>query len=437
MCARSRMAIGSPCARWVGSPEPAGLPHASVGRGARSRLQKELGQRRGPRGRGGRAAGPPGRRGAGCGRGAHGYASARMWEGAVLTEPWSFRPFAGMCVREGADAGDLAPRAPRLLERVHAELRLRHYSPRTEEAYVHWIVRFLRFHGCRHPREMGAAEVTAFLSHLAVAGRVAAATQNQALGALLFLYRHVLAIDLPWLDDLVRAERPPRVPVVLTRAEVRAVLDRLQGTPRWMASLLYGSGLRLLECAHLRVKDVDFGQRHVVVRAGKGDRDRIALLPAFVVEPLRAHLTGARRQHEEDLHRGAGWVELPAAFDRKHPNAGREWAWQWVFPATRTYVEPASGQVRRHHFHESAVQKAVTEAVRVARIGKRAGCHTLRHSFATHLLEDGYDIRTVQRLLGHRDVRTTMLYTHVLQQGPHGVRSPLDKLWPDGAGGAG
>jgi len=251
----------------------------------------------------------------------------------------------------------------------------------------------------------------------------------------LFLYRHVLGVELPWLDDLVRAQRPVRLPVVLSRDEVKLVLGCLHGTARLMASLMYGAGLRLLECAHLRVKDVDFGTGQIVVRAGKGDRDRAALLPTFVIDPLRRHLEQVRRQHESDLGAGAGWVELPTALARKYPNAGRELAWQWVFPATRTYVEAGSGEVRRHHFHESAVQRAVKDAVRAAGIAKRATCHTLRHSFATHLLEDGYDIRTVQKLLGHRDVRTTMLYTHVLQKGPLGVQSPLDKLWGRSTGG--
>jgi integron integrase len=325
--------------------------------------------------------------------------------------------------------------APRLMDKVREQLRLRHYSRRTEEAYCHWITRFLRFHRCRHPREMGAPEVTGFLSHLAVHEHVAAATQNQALAALLFLYGHVLGLQLPWLDDLVRVERPARLPVVLSRDEVRRVLARLHGTPALMAGLMYGAGLRLLECAELRVKDVDFAARTLVVRAGKGDRDRATLLPAASVEPLRAHLVTVRRQHEADLQKRAGWVELPSALSRKYPNAGRELAWQWVFPATRVYVERETGQVRRHHFHESAVQRAVKEAVLAAGIGKPASCHTLRHSFATHLLEDGYDIRTVQQLLGHRDVRTTMLYTHVLQRGVFGVRSPLDRL--GGVGGAG
>jgi len=273
-------------------------------------------------------------------------------------------------------------------------------------------VRFLRFHRLRHPRELGAAEVSAFLSHLAVAERVAAATQNQALAAVLFLYRRVLGIELPWLDDLVRAQRPARLPVVLTRDEVRRLLEQLSGMPRLMASLLHGAGLRLLECAHLRVKDVDFGTGQLFVRAGKGDRDRTALLPAFLVEPLRSQVVRVRRQHENDLRAGGGWVELPGALARKYPNAARELAWQWVFPATRTYVELASREVRRHHFHESAVQRAVKESMRAAGISKLASCHTLRHSFATHLLEDGYEIRTVQRLLGHKDVRTTCS-THI------------------------
>jgi len=256
---------------------------------------------------------------------------------------------------------------------------------------------------------MGPTEITQFLSSLAVERHVSASTQSQALAALLFLYRDVLGVELPWLDGLVRASRPARLPVVLTRDEVRAVLDRLRGTPRLVALLLYGSGLRLLEGCRLRVKDVDFGARQVVVRSGKGDRDRVALLPAGVVADLQHHLSCVRRQHESDLHRGAGWVALPDALARKYPNAGREWPWQWVFPATRLYVDRSTGQHRRHHLHESATQRAVRAAVREARITKPASCHTFRHSFATHLLADGYDIRTVQELLGHKDVSTTMI----------------------------
>src|SRR5712691_5801840 len=311
-------------------------------------------------------------------------------------------------------------RPPRLFDRVREAARIRHYSRRTERAYLAWIRRFIFFHGKRHPAEMGAPEITKFLSSLAVEGNVAASTQNQALSALLFLYRDVLEQDLPWLDDVVRAKRPVRLPVVLTREEVRTLLIHMRGVPRLMAILLYGAGLRLLECARLRVKDVDFARNQLTVRGGKGDKDRMTMLPAVVKTELTRHLELAKQQHEADLRHGAGWVELPSALSRKYPNAGREWPWQWVFPATRIYVERATGQRRRHHLHESVLQRAA--------IPKRATCHTFRHSFATHLLEDGHDIRIVQELLGHRDVTTTMIYTHVLNRGPAGVRSPADRM---------
>ncbi len=291
-----------------------------------------------------------------------------------------------------------------------------------------WIRRYIVFHGKRHPAEMGAVEVTQFLSSLAQQDHVAASTQNQALSALLFLYRQVLQVEMPWLDNVVRVKRSERLPVVLTREEVRAVIRELQGPPRLMAILLYGAGLRLLECARLRVKDVDFATNQIIVRAGKGDRDRVTMLPAVVKPDLVRHVEMVRRQHEADLRHGAGWVELPWALARKYPNAGREWAWQWVFPATRIYVDRETGQRRRHHLHESVLLRAVKEAVRRAGIAKRATCHTFRHSFATHLLEDNHDIRTVEELLGHRDVSTTMIYTHVLNRGPGGVRSPADRM---------
>jgi len=319
-------------------------------------------------------------------------------------------------------------RSPKLLDRARVELRTAHYSRRTEQAYVHWIRRYIVFHGKRHPAEMGQDEVSSFLSSLAVDGRVAASTQNQALAALLFLYGRVLGVELPWLHDLVRARRPEHLPVVLSRNEVRAVLDCLTGTTKLMACLLYGGGLRLLECARLRVKDVDFEAHQIVVRGGKGGRDRVTLFPAVIHDPLRRHLEAVRRMHDADVRAGAGWVELPYALARKYPQAGREWAWQWVFPATRHYTERHSGERRRHHLHETVRQHAVRAAVRTVGISKPATCHTFRHSFATHLLEDGYDIRTVQALLGHRDVRTTMIYTHVLDRGPAGVRSPADAL---------
>jgi integron integrase len=315
-----------------------------------------------------------------------------------------------------------------LSARARDAMRLRHMSPRTEKAYLHWMRRFHEFNRGRDPASIGADEVTAFLSELATGGAVSASTQNQALSAILFLYRHVLEIELPWLDNVVRASRPQRLPTVLSRREVAAVLAEMDDPPRLMATLLYGSGLRLIECCRLRVKDVDFDRRRLVVREGKGDKDRYTLLPDEVIEPLEAQLEAVRRQHARDLERGGGWVELPHALARKLPEAGRELAWQWVFPATRTYVHAPSGERRRHHLHETVLQHAVRAAVAAAGLTKRATCHTLRHSFATHLLDDGYDIRTVQELLGHADVSTTMIYTHVLDRGPGAVRSPLDRL---------
>ena len=316
----------------------------------------------------------------------------------------------------------------RLLDRVRQTLRARHGSRRTEKAYVGWIRRYILFHGKRHPADMGAAEITQFLSALAVQRNVAASTQNQALSALLFLYRNVLEQELPWLEDVVRARKPERLPVVLTRDEVRAVIRELDGPARLLALLLYGAGLRVLEAARLRVKDVDFARNELMVRGGKGDRDRVTMLPGAVKSDLAKHLEVVRAQHEGDLRQGAGWVELPWALARKYPNAGRAWGWQWLFPATRTYLHRDTGQRRRHHLHESVLQRAVKGAMQRASLTKHASCHTFRHSFATHLLEDGHDIRTVQELLGHRDVSTTMIYTHVLNRGPAAVQSPADRM---------
>jgi integron integrase len=275
---------------------------------------------------------------------------------------------------------------------------------------------------------MGADEITQFLTALAVHGQVSASTQNQALCALIFLYRHVLGQNLGWFDDLVRAKRPQRLPVVLTRAEVRALLGALEGMHWIMASLLYGAGLRLLECLRLRVKDIDLAGHQILVRAGKGHKDRRTVLPAAAQEPLRAHLEHIRQRHQHDLLRGLGGVYVPDALQRKYPNASREWGWQWVFPASQISLDPRSGEHKRHHVHESVLQRAVKEATRKAGLVKTASCHTLRHSFATHLLEDGYDIRTIQELLGHQDVKTTMIYTHVLNRGGKGVYSPMDRL---------
>jgi integron integrase len=326
----------------------------------------------------------------------------------------------------------LAQKPTTLFQAVRAAARVRALSPRTEKAYLGWIRRFVRFHGLRSPREMGRREAMAFLEMLAVDSRVAGRTQNQALAAILFLYRHVLERDEPWLAHLVRAQSPRRLPVVLTRTEVRAVLAQLTGVSRIVVSLLYGAGLRLLECLRLRIHDLDLTTGTIHIRAGKGNVDRITILPKSLVEPLRDHLARTKTQHDHDLHRGAGHVELPTAIARKYPNASRDWRWQWLFPATRPYRHAPTGQRRRHHLHESAVQRIVTRAVRRAGITKRATCHTLRHSFATHLLEDGQDIRTIQRLLGHRDVRTTMLYTHVLLELRGSLQSPIDRLYsPD------
>ena len=319
------------------------------------------------------------------------------------------------------------PRDPRLLDQVRATLAVHHYSRRTGRAYVGWIKRFLRFHSMRHPRKMGELEISSFLTDLAVRRRVSPSTQNQALSAILFLYQRVLRIELERIDDIVRARARRRLPVVMSRDEVQAVLERLQGIPHLVASLLYGGGLRLVEGASLRVKDLDFRTRTVFVRGGKGDKDRRTMLPVLLVPLLQKHLAAVKAQHDADLARGAGWVELPNAIQTKYPDAGRSWPWQWVFPATRTYVFRPTGQRRRHHFHESAIQRAVKNAIREARITKAASCHTFRHSFATHLLEDGQDIRTVQELLGHSSVATTQIYTHVLNRGVS-VVSPLDRL---------
>jgi integron integrase len=322
---------------------------------------------------------------------------------------------------------------PRLLEQVRTRIRVKHYSLRTEEQYVGWIRRFILFHGKRHPAQMGAAEVEGFLSHLAVEGSVAASTQNQAKAALLFLYREVLGQELPWLDGVTSAKKPVRLPVVLTRDEVRALLGRMSGRPWLLASLLYGSGLRVMEAVRLRVKDVDLSRGEVLVRDGKGGKDRITMLPGQLVEPMRNALALAARRHDADLAAGHGEVHLPLALARKYPAAARDWGWQYVFPAAELSVDPRSGKVRRHHLHEQAVQRAVKAAVRAAGIAKPATPHTLRHSFATHLLEAGYDIRTVQELLGHADVSTTMIYTHVLNRGGRGVLSPLDAVMPPAA----
>ena len=314
------------------------------------------------------------------------------------------------------------------MDAVRERLELRHASPRTIEAYVCWIRRYIRHVRGRHPRDLGEREVTAFLSHLATHRRVAASTQNQALAALIFLYRDVLDTPVGWLDQLVRAKRPHRVPTVMTRDEVGRLIQAIPGTARLIGMILYGSGLRLMEALCLRVKDIDLERREIIVRGGKGGRDRLTMLPASLVEPVRVQIEAARTLHRADRAAGRGSVVLPASFERKAPSAPFDIRWQWVFPATRSYRDPHSGRWVRHHYHETVLQRAVVDAARVARIDKRVTCHTFRHSFATHLLEAGYDIRTVQELLGHRSLNTTMIYTHVLNRGGRGVLSPMDAL---------
>ncbi len=316
--------------------------------------------------------------------------------------------------------------APRLLDQLAATLQLRRYSPRTIEVYSRWVKFYVRFHGMRHPAALDAAAIRAFLSHLATKRRVSAATQNQALAALLFLYREVLGIPMGPPQGVEQAKQSRHIPTVLALEEVARVLDELRGGARLMVSILYGSGLRVAECCALRVKDVDLGRAEVVVRSGKGGRDRRTMLPEALVPALRAQVQKVQRLHESDLRAGRGVVVLPDALERKLPHAATQLGWQWLFPASRTYVERETGIIRRHHVDPSVLQRAVGEAARAAGLAQRVTCHTFRHSFATHLLESGYDIRTVQELLGHRDVSTTMIYTHVLNKGGLGVRSPLD-----------
>jgi integron integrase len=318
--------------------------------------------------------------------------------------------------------------SPKLLDQLRTALRVRHRKLSTEQAYCGWVKRFILFHDKRHPAEMGAPEITAFLNHLADDLAVAASTQNQALNALVFLYKHVLDYEVGKLDGLVRAKRPPKLPVVLTRKEVRAVRTQLTGFYLLFMTLLYGTGMRLQECLRLRIQDIDFERRQITVRNAKGGRDRWTMLPSSVIDPLKAHLETVLELHNKDLAAGFGRVYLPHALARKYPGADREWGWQYVFPASKLSVDPRSGVTRRHHLDPRVMQKAIKGAVRRTGIVKNATCHTLRHSFATHLLEDGYDIRTVQKLLGHKDVKTTEIYTHVLNRGAGAVRSPADRL---------
>lgn len=316
---------------------------------------------------------------------------------------------------------------PNLLDQVRAVARLKHFSFSTEQAYVHWIKRFILFHSKRHPLDMGEQEIRLFLSHLATNLNVASSTQTVALSALLFLYKQVLKKDLPRISQIERANRPKKLPVVFTPDEVRSVIQNLSGIYRVMANLLYGSGLRVMECLRLRVKDLDFHYDQITVRSGKGEKDRVTILPQVVKEPLMRHLAKVRLLHEEDLFEGFGEVYLPYALERKYKGAAKEWGWQYVFPAPRRSVDSRSGKTRRHHISEDMLQRAVKKAIRQAGIAKPGSCHTFRHSFATHLIEEGYDIRTVQELLGHNDVRTTMIYTHVLNRGGRAVKSPADR----------
>ena len=340
---------------------------------------------------------------------------------AVRTTLPAVRPAGESVVRP-------SPRQPKLMERMTTALRAWHYSRRTEEAYAHWIRRYIFFHKLRHPAGMGETEINAFLTHLAVEGKVSSSTQNQALSALLFLYRHVLDREVGELGAVIRARRPRHLPVVMTKDEVKLVISHLYADKRIIATLLYGAGLRLMECLRMRVQDIDFDLNQITVRDGKGNKDRVTMLPQSVKPMLADHLRKVKHLHDKDLNDGWGKVELPEALDRKYTNAPRSWQWQWVFPQERRWRNPQTREEGRHHIDESLVQRAVKEAVTRAGLTKRASCHTFRHSFATHLLEAGYDIRTVQELLGHSDLNTTMIYTHVLNRGPAGIRSPLDSL---------
>lgn len=332
-----------------------------------------------------------------------------------------------LCVKTALVLCLMADRSPSLLDVARERIRLKHYSIRTEETYLLWMKRYIRFHGMRHPRDLGPTHVEAFLTHLAVDGNVAASTQNQALAALLFLYKQVLELDVPWLANVVRAKRPKRLPVVLTESEVRRILSLLDGQHWLMASLLYGGGLRVMECARLRVKDVDLEKLTLTVRQGKGNKDRLTVLPSTLVEPLQRQLARVAELHRQDLDEGVANVWLPEALARKYPRAHRELGWQYLFPAAGLSADPRTGEIRRHHDDEQKLQRAMKLAVQRSGINKPATPHTLRHSFATHLLERGYDIRTIQELLGHKDVQTTMIYTHVLNRGGRGVVSPLDR----------
>lgn len=324
-------------------------------------------------------------------------------------------------------SGEPGKPRPKLLDRVRDEMRRLDYSSQTERAYVAWIRRYILHHGKRHPDSMGENEITGFLTYLATERHVSASTQNQALASLLFLYRRVLGKELPWLEDFERPQRPSRLPVVLTPAEVRSLLSQMSGTTWLMAALLYGSGLRRTECCRIRVKDVDLNRKEILVRNSKGKKDRGTIFPARLVQPMIRHLALVKKQFEQDVREGAGFVELPYALARKYPSARREWGWQWVFPATRIYTHQETSERRRHHLHQTVLQRAVQLARRSAGIVKPAGCHSLRHSCATHLVESGYDIRSVQKLLGHKDLETTMIYVHLARIGSFRIRSPLDE----------
>jgi len=317
---------------------------------------------------------------------------------------------------------------PRLLDQVRHSLRVRHYSMRTQESYIQWIKRFILYHKKRHPNEMGKIEVEDFLTHLAVNRHVSASTQNQALSAILYLYKHVLEQEIEWIENVVRAKRPKYLPTVLSASEVKSLINELDGTYKLIAQLLYGAGLRLMEVMRLRVQDINFEYRQILIRSGKGNKDRVSVLPEHVIDDLKAHILKARALHNKDLEDGFGEVYLPYALNKKYPNAGKEWRWQYIFPSTKLSIDPESGKTRRHHLYERNLTRAVKKAVNSLDINRKVSSHTFRHCFATHLLENGSDIRTVQELLGHKDVKTTQIYTHVMQKGASAVKSPLDRL---------